>query len=250
YDFDLDAYLPTMVDRDEDAWRGDWVPFDPPAGPITPYQDRQWTALDGTTFSDSAVDTHPVVTRGRRFGRMSMGDHLAARAEALRNWFDIPTLLHEVPTTEDDVEVSSEPFTADSAVYLFYSHGGPGKLGLKLHGKRSVWLDEEQGGRYIGGLREVREAPAGHRISLEICYGASPGDLTRIQQQHLPVPRVDDPLEHVSLAQHVANVSGRETEAFNTTTATRGTSSRADSHVLMDTPGGVAGRAVRFLPEP
>ncbi|NJQ03991.1 hypothetical protein, partial [Streptomyces zingiberis] len=245
YDPDLDAHVPTMIDREEDAWRGDWVPFDPP-GVTTPYQDRFWTAVDGTAFSDQDVDTHPLVTHGRRYGRMSIGDQLVERAQALRKWFDIPKLVHEVSTTEGDVQVSSEPYTADRAVYVFYSHGEPGALGLQLHGKRSVWLDEEQGGRYIGGLREVREAPAGHRISLEICYGASPGDPTRIQQEHLPVPRVDDPLADISLGQRVANVSGREVEAFNTTTGTAGPT----AHVLMDTPGGVAGRAVRFLPEP
>ncbi|MGO4758741.1 hypothetical protein AB4212_60745, partial [Streptomyces sp. 2MCAF27] len=41
YDGDLDAHAVTLIDRDDEGWLGDWVPFDPPPTTL-PFTDRTW----------------------------------------------------------------------------------------------------------------------------------------------------------------------------------------------------------------
>ncbi|WP_305120842.1 lonely Cys domain-containing protein [Streptomyces sp. BpilaLS-43] len=241
----LNAHVPTMTVRNTADWHGDWVPFDPPAVPA-PFEDRTWTSVDGTTFRDSDVATRPLVfDRRERFGRMSVNDNMARREELLRAFFDKRRLMHYVATGEGDKQVGTEPFTPDRAVYTYYGHGLPGALAIVLRDGRTVLLDAADGGRYIGGLREVGELPAGHRMGLEVCYAGSAGDHRNRQEEGRPVPRVEDPLEEVSLAQHTANVSRREVEASTLVRALDD-----DSRVLEDTPGGVIGRTERVRPEP
>lgn len=106
-------------------------------------------------------------------------------------------------------------------------------------------LTAAEGGRYIGGLREVRELPPGHRIGLQVCYSASPGHPLDQPQEGRPVRPVEDPLDEVSLIQHTANASRLDVEG---PTHTAGLDD--DSFMLEDTPGGVVGRLVRVRPEP
>ncbi|MGW4240828.1 lonely Cys domain-containing protein [Streptomyces sp. NPDC004749] len=247
YDDDLGAHVPTMVVRDTEGWHGDWVPFDPPAVPA-PFEDREWTALDGRRFRDSDVATRPLVAdRRERFGRISMDDDMASREERLRTFFHKKRLIHYVATGEGDKHVSSETLTPDRAVYAYYAHGTPGAMALVLRDGKTVWLSAADGGRYIGGLREVRELPPGHRIGLEACYGLSAGDPDRDQWEGRPVPRVEDPLddEGLSLAQHTANAGRLDVDAKSTIAGVDD-----DFFVVEDTPGGVVGRVDRARPEP
>ena len=245
YDDDLGTHVPTLMVRDTGGWNGDWVPFDPP--PVSaPFLDREWTSLDGRTFRDSEVASRPLVfDRRERFGRMSMDDDMARRERLLRGFYDKRQLIHYVATGEGDKHVSTEPFTPDRAIYKYYGHGIPGALALALSDGTTVWLSAADGGRYIGGLREVGELPAGHRIGLEVCYGLSAGDPLYPQEEGRPVPRVEDPLEEVSLAQHTANAGRREVEAKSLISGLND-----DYHVVEDTPGGVIGRVDRVRPEP
>ncbi|WP_435193301.1 lonely Cys domain-containing protein [Streptomyces sp. NRRL F-5630] len=247
HDNGLGAYVPTMMVRNTEGWHGDWVPFDPPAVPA-PFEDREWTALDGTLFRDSDVATHPLVfDRSERFGRISMDDDMAVREDRLRSFFRKKRLLHYVATADGDKNVSSETLTPDRAVYAYYAHGTPGAMSLVLRDGRTVWLSAADGGRYIGGLREVRELPPGHRIGLEACFGLSAGDPDRDQWEGRPVPRVEDPLddEGLSLAQHTANAGRLDVEAKSSIAGVD-----EDSFLVEDTPGGVVGRADRVRPEP
>ncbi|WP_234314857.1 lonely Cys domain-containing protein [Streptomyces sp. NRRL F-5135] len=247
YDNDLGAYVPMMMVRDTKGWHGDWVPFDAPAVPA-PFEDREWTALDGTRFRDSDVDTHPLVfDRRERFGRISMDDDMAVREDRLRNFFHKKRLVHYVATGEGDKHVSSETLTPDRAIYAYYAHGTPGAMALVLRDGSTVWLSAADGGRYIGGLREVRELPPGHRIGLEACFGLSAGDPDRDQWEGRPVPRVEDPLddEGLSLAQHTANAGRLDVDAKSSIAGVND-----DFFVVEDTPGGVVGRVDRVRPEP
>ncbi|WP_234340878.1 lonely Cys domain-containing protein [Streptomyces sp. NRRL F-5630] len=247
HDNGLGASVPTMMVRNTEGWHGDWVPFDPPAVPA-PFEDREWTALDGTLFRDSDVATHPLVfDRSERFGRISMDDDMAVREDRLRSFFRKKRLLHYVATADGDKNVSSEALTPDRAVYAYYAHGTPGAMSLVLRDGRTVWLSAADGGRYIGGLREVRELPPGHRIGLEACFGLSAGDPDRDQWEGRPVPRVEDPLddEGLSLAQHTANAGRLDVEAKSSIAGVG-----EDYFAVEDTPGGVVGRVDRVRPEP
>ncbi|WP_307825443.1 lonely Cys domain-containing protein, partial [Streptomyces sp. MBT55] len=245
HDSELQARVPTMTVHDPAGWHGDWVPFDPPAAPA-PYEDRQWTSVDGRTFRDSDVATLPLVFDRRvRHGRVSIGDDLDLREQRLRGLFHLRQRIHYVATTLGDQVVSTEPYTLDPAVYTYSGHGSPGTLDIVLRDGSTVMLTAADGGRYIGGLREVRELPPGHRIGLQVCYAASPGHPLDQPQEGSPVRPVEDPLDEVSLIQHTANVSRLDVEG-----ATHTAGLDDDSFMLEDTPGGVVGRLVRVRPEP
>ncbi|WP_308370024.1 lonely Cys domain-containing protein [Streptomyces sp. McG3] len=245
HDSALQARIPTMTVHDTTGWHGDWVPFDPPAVPA-PYEDRQWTSVEGRTFRDSDVATRPLVFDRRvRHGRVSVGDDLDQRERMLRGLFHRRQRIHYAATTLGDQLVSTEPFTPDRAVYTYYGHGFPGALAIVLRDGSTVLLAAPDGGRYIGGLREVRELPPGHRIGLQVCYAASAGNHRDPQQEGRPVRPVEDPLDELPLIQHTANVGRREVEGPTLVAALDD-----DSYVLEDTPGGVVGRVVRVRPEP
>ncbi|WP_234313532.1 lonely Cys domain-containing protein [Streptomyces globisporus] len=245
HDSALQARIPTMTVHDPAGWHGDWVPFDPPAV-SAPFVDRQWTSIEGRTFRDSDVATLPLVFDRRvRYGRVSVADDLDQRERMLRGLFRRRQRIHYAATGQGDQLVSTEPYTPDPAIYTYYGHGGPGVLVLVLRDGSTVTLTAPDGGRYIGGLREVRELPPGYRIGLQVCYAASAGNHRDPQQEGRPVPPVEDPLEEVSLSRHTANTARREVEGPTLVAALDD-----DSYILEDTPGGVVGRVVRDRPEP
>ncbi|WP_431775189.1 lonely Cys domain-containing protein [Streptomyces cucumeris] len=251
-----------MIDRDPEEPVGLWVPFMPsaPSAPSAPstststalpgeHLDREWTALDGTTFRDSDVATRPLVSTGHeRFGRMSLGEDVRDRERVLRTHLHARKLVHLVASGDRTVLVSEEERPQDPAVYSFVAHGLPGGLQLVLRDGRTVWLGAEDGGPYIGGLPEVRELPVGekgHKIGLEVCWGGSAGNPTRPQLDNRTAPPGQDPLDEVSLGQATANASRRRVKASS---MSRGYD--VDTHILWDTPGGVAGVEEEFVPEP
>lgn len=66
-----DAHVVVMVDRDPDAPIGLWISVDPSANTV--YEDRRWTAMDGTVFRDSEVDTRPLADQSHeRYGRLAV----------------------------------------------------------------------------------------------------------------------------------------------------------------------------------
>ncbi|WP_234340928.1 hypothetical protein, partial [Streptomyces sp. NRRL F-5630] len=65
------------------------------------------------------------------------------------------------------------------------------------------------------------------------------------QLDNRPAPAVHDPLEEVSLAQHAANESRRETDG-----SLMSSGFDVDARILIDAPGGVAGRRRNAVPEP
>ncbi|MYX76800.1 lonely Cys domain-containing protein, partial [Streptomyces sp. SID3915] len=85
----------------------------------------------------------------------------------------------------------------------------------------------------------------GHRIHLEVCWSASDGDPSRPQPSHAPAPHVDDPLGEVPLAQHVANLTRRDTDG-----ATRMTGFDKAGRATVDAANGERGRRVVRRPEP
>ncbi|MDW6059165.1 lonely Cys domain-containing protein [Streptomyces sp. FXJ1.4098] len=239
-------HVPALIDHGPDQPIGAWVPFHPTAKSAL-FVDREWTALDGTTFRDSDVDSRPVVSdRHERFGRMSHADDVRDREQRLRSYLHAKKLVHLVPSGGRTALVSEEKRPpSDPAVYSFVAHGLPGGLQLALRGGRTVWLSAADGGRYIGGLREVSELPDGHRMGLEVCWGGSAGNPLLPQLDNRPALPVDDPLAEVSLSQHTANASRRVTNA-----SVMSSGFFDDARILLDTPGGVAGRREDSVPEP
>ncbi|NJQ03974.1 hypothetical protein, partial [Streptomyces zingiberis] len=144
-----------LVDTDPERPVGAWVPFQPTssAGPVVSVVDRQWRALDGSTFRDSDGGSRPLVSdRGERFGRMSHAEDTRVREELLRSYHHASVLTHMVPTGGKPLVVSevARPVSGPGgpAVYTFVAHGLPGGVEIGLGDGRSKWLDEEQGGRY------------------------------------------------------------------------------------------------------
>ncbi|MFE1458931.1 lonely Cys domain-containing protein [Streptomyces sp. NPDC058735] len=245
YDSGLDAHVPTMTVRDPEDWHGDWVPFDAPAAPA-PFEDREWVSEEGRRFRDSDVAVRPLVyDRRERFGSMSMKDNMAQREKLLRSYFDNRQLVHCVATHEGDRPVTTESFTPDRAVYVFYAHGLPGVLLLALRDGTTVRLNAADGGRYIGGLPEVRELPPGYRVVMDVCYSGSAGDPQGKLEEGRPVPRVEDPLQELPTAQRASNASQRE---VYWTSTVKGMG--IGFFTIEDTPGGVIGRQGRARPEP
>ncbi|MGO4753517.1 lonely Cys domain-containing protein, partial [Streptomyces sp. 2MCAF27] len=247
YDDDLGAHVLALMDRDPDEAVGAWVPFDPPAVTL-PSEDREWTALDGTTFRDSDVETRPLTDDDHeRFGRLAVAgdDHLRKREEWLRGFRHLRRLVHYVPAGAGVQQEDSETITPDPEIYVYAGHGEPGRLALPLRDGRTVWLGKRDAARYVAGLREVRELPAGHRLHLEVCWSASDGDPKRQHPFHLPAPHVDDPLEDVPLGQYAANESRREASA-----ATRSTGADAIRRKVFDAVSGERARRVTYRPEP
>ncbi|MGO4750834.1 lonely Cys domain-containing protein, partial [Streptomyces sp. 2MCAF27] len=241
------GHRPVIVDRDANLPYGGWVPFDPPARTV-PFEDREWTALDGTTFRDSDVYSRPLVDENHdRFGRISVPvtDSLRQRERLLRAFPGMRRLVHKTPAGDGYRVVDSEEVTPDPAVYVFAAHGQPGRLKLALRDGRTVWLGKRDAARYVSGLREVRELPTGHRLHLEVCWGASDGDPRQHTSATQPAPHVDDPLDDVPFGQYAANESRREATAV-----TRPTGLDAHDRVVIDAPGGEAGRRVTYRPEP
>ncbi|MGO4424027.1 hypothetical protein AB4Z54_36385, partial [Streptomyces sp. MCAF7] len=120
-------HVPALIDGDAKATYGAWVRMDPPAS-APPSVDRRWTALDGTPFRDSDVDTRALVTdRHRWFGRMSVQDHTRRRYEAARTYFAKRLLQRYKKTGDGIVDYSDEQIGfVDPAVYVFMAHGMPG----------------------------------------------------------------------------------------------------------------------------
>lgn len=221
------------------------MPFSPTGGG-RPFVDRVWTALDGVVFRDSDVVSRPVVSdHHERFGRIAQTDDLRTRERRLRSFLHVTRLVHIAYPAKVHRVVSQGLRTPDPAIYVFAAHGLPGVMELPLRGGKTVRLGAEDAGRYIGGLPEVGELPEGHKIWLEVCWGDSAGDSSVPQLEDRPAPAVDDPLEVVSISQHVANVSRRVTSAPTMVSAF------GDNLVaLSDTPSGVVGRRVESVPEP
>ncbi|HBF83222.1 MAG TPA: hypothetical protein DD420_25875, partial [Streptomyces sp.] len=241
------AHVLALVDSDPDAPIGSWVQASPSAT-TDPYPDRAWTALDGTTFRDSDVYTQPLADgRQERYGRLAIQreDGVRRREEGFRVFRQMRRLMHRTPAGEGYQETGSEPVSLDAAVYVYAGHGSPGRLVLPLRDGRTVRLGKQDAAAYIAGLREVRELPPGHRIHLEVCWSASDGDPSRPQPSHAPAPHVDDPLGEVPLAQHVANLTRRDTDG-----ATRMTGFDKAGRATVDAANGERGRRVVRRPEP
>ncbi|WP_237530817.1 lonely Cys domain-containing protein, partial [Streptomyces sp. SID3212] len=240
-------HLPVLVDRAADQPIGVWAPFDPVAT-TPPFEDRQWTALDGTTFRDSDVDTRPLVSAGhrKRFGQISVrGGHLREFEHRFTSYVDMRRLVHKIPAGADHQDGETEELTPEPAVYVYAAHGSPGRMTLALRDGRTVWLGKQDASRYVAGLPEVRQLPPGHRLHLEICWSASDGDPRRQQPAHGPAPHVDDPWGDVPFGQYAANASRLET-----TSATRQTGMTSKDRVLIAGADGERGRRVTFPPEP
>ncbi|MER6691047.1 lonely Cys domain-containing protein, partial [Streptomyces minutiscleroticus] len=239
-------HVPVLVDRGPGHAVGAWVPVHPDAVSAPPV-DRTWTALDGTVFRDDDVDSRPVVSdRDERFGRMSHADDVREREELLRGYAHATRLVRRTPYPGGSKLTSVEPREpAEAAAYTFAAHGLPGGLQLALRDGRTVWLSGEDGGRYIGGLPEVRDLPRDHRMGLEVCWSASSGNPARIQLDNRMAPTPDDPLQELSLAQHTANASRR---VVNGSLMSSGIG--VGARVLFDTPGGLPGVRLDFHPEP
>ena len=240
------AHVLALMDPDPDAPVGAWVSVPPSVG--TRYVDREWTALDGTTFRDSDVLTRPLADESHeRFGRVAIAqpDALRRQERRFRRFRQMRRILHRVPAGDDRQTVDSEEITPDPAIYVYASHGLPGRMELPLRNGRTVWLDKRDAAAYIAGLREVRELPPGHRVHLEVCWSESDGDPRQEQPPYSSAPHVDDPLEDVPLDQYVANLSLRETEG-----ATRQTGLNDTERVALGAADGERGRRVRRRPEP
>ncbi|MGW2213199.1 lonely Cys domain-containing protein, partial [Streptomyces sp. NPDC001781] len=241
------ALVPASVDRDGRVPVGSWVAVSP--SPATdPLQDRRWTALDGTVFHDSDVDTLPLVDESQEwFGRMAMPRQQALRRveQRFRTFRRMRRLVHWTPVGASYQDGGEEPVSMDAAVYVYAAHGLPGRMGLPLRDGRTVWLGKRDAAAYIAGLPEVRELPPGYRIHLEICWSASDGDPHTEQAPYAPAPHVDDPLGEVSLDQHVANLSQRGTDG-----ATRPTGLDDARRSTIDAANGERGRRVQHPPEP
>ncbi|MGN5635732.1 lonely Cys domain-containing protein, partial [Streptomyces sp. AC154] len=241
-----DAHVVVMVDRDPDAPIGLWISVDPSDN--TSYEDRQWTALDGTVFRDSDVDTRPLADDShQRYGRLAVakGDALRAREERFRIFRKMRRLVHRTHADTGYQDTGTEPVSMASAVYLFAAHGYPGRMRLPLLDGRTVLLDKRDAAAYITGLREVRELPPGHRMHLEICWSATDGDPRQQQRSYAPAPHIDDPLDDLSLIGHVANLSRMETEG-----STRQTGMDNTMRVALEGADGERGRRVVARPEP
>ncbi|MGO4753697.1 lonely Cys domain-containing protein, partial [Streptomyces sp. 2MCAF27] len=242
------AHLPVLVDRAADKPVGVWAPYDPQAT-TPPFEDREWTALDGATFRDSDVDTRPLVSSGhtQRIGQISVEDRKELRRSEqwFKSYLDMRRLVHQVPAGSGRQDVGFEEITPDPAVYVFAAHGSPGLMGLALRDGRTVRLGKRDAARYVAGLREVRQLPQGHRLGLEVCWSAADGDPRQQHPHHAPRPHVDDPWDDVPFGQYVANESRRET-----TSATRQTGLTYTHRVLIAAANGERGRRVTFLPEP
>ncbi|MDW4911371.1 lonely Cys domain-containing protein, partial [Streptomyces sp. ADMS] len=243
-----DAHVLGLVDHDAALPYGAWVPFDPTPRTAAPFEDREWTDMDGITFRDSEVYTRPLVSQDHeRYGRISISDSDSLRRRELRfrKFREMRRLVHLVPVGDDRHHGVSEEITPDPAIYVFAGHGKPGVLALALRGGRIVRLDKRDGARYVAGLREVRELPPGHRLHAEVCWGASDGDPAQAHLHTAPAPHVDDPLEDIPFGHVLANESGRETSA-----ATRSTGLNDDVRMVVDGAGGERGRRVTFRPDP
>ena len=246
-DPDTGEHYPAVIDTDPALPYGDWVPFDPVDDP-EPFRDREWTALDGTRFRDSDVYTQPLVSGdGRRLGRISIADddRLRGKEEGFRHYPEQDTVMHTVQVGDrlriSRVELVDRP---DPMVYHFAAHGFPGRLGLVARG-RTLWLSAEDGGRYIGGLRELAELPPEYTGMLTVCWSATPAPRDQEPFAAGPPPHADDPLADVPLPQHAANASGR---IFTAPTGPRGF---VLGDVAMTSPRhGEEGRMVTFRPEP
>ncbi|MFE1459398.1 lonely Cys domain-containing protein, partial [Streptomyces sp. NPDC058735] len=237
-------HVPALIDHGPDHPLGAWVPFQPTKASV-PFVDREWTALDGTKFRDSDVASRPVVSdRHERFGRMSHADDVRGRERLMRSYLRARKRVHLMASGGRTVLISEEERTPDLAVYVFVAHGLPGGLLLALRDGRTVWLSAADGGRYIGGLPEVTELPGGHRMKLELCFSGSAGNPTVPQLDNRPAPPVHDPLEEVSLVQHTANESRRVAIG-----SLMSSGYDVGAHILLDTPGGVAGRREVAFPE-
>ena len=246
-DPDAGGHRPVIVDGDANLPFGGWVPFDTPAVRV-PFEDREWTALDGTRFRDSDVYSRPLVGEDHeRFGRISVQarDDLRGRERLLKAFSTMRRLVHKTLAGDGYRVVGSEEVTPDPAVYVYAAHGKPGRLQLALRDGRTVWLGKRDAARYIAGLREVRELPPGHRVHLEVCWSASDGDPRQQISATQPAPHVDDPLDDVPLGQYAANETRKETTAV-----TRPTGVDNHGRVVIDAPGGEAGRQVTYRPEP
>ncbi|MGW2213210.1 lonely Cys domain-containing protein, partial [Streptomyces sp. NPDC001781] len=244
---DTGASVLALVDRDPRVPVGSWVAASPSAA-TAPFQDRRWTALDGTVFHDSDVLTTPLVDeKDERFGRIAVAQNEGLRRteQHFRTFRRMRRLVHLMPAGALNQDGDSEPVSMDAAVYVYAAHGLPGRVALPLRDGRTVWLGKRDAAAYIAGLPEVRELPPGYRIHLEICWSASDGDPSRPQAAYAPAPHVDDPLGEVSLDQHVANLSRRGTDG-----ATRPTGLGRDRRVTVDAANGERGRRVQHPPEP
>ncbi|WP_037805191.1 lonely Cys domain-containing protein, partial [Streptomyces sp. NRRL F-5135] len=167
------------------------------------------------------------------------------REQKMRSYLHAKKLVHLMPSGGRTALVSEEVRTPDPAVYTYVAHGLPGGLQLALKDGRTVWLSAADGGRYIGGLPEVAELPEGHRLGLEVCFSDAAGNPLAPQLDNRPAPAVHDPLDEVSLTQHAANESRRETDG-----SLMSSGFDVDTRILIDTPGGVAGRRRSAAPEP
>ncbi|MGW4240859.1 lonely Cys domain-containing protein, partial [Streptomyces sp. NPDC004749] len=241
------AHVPVLVDRDAKKAFGFWVPYEPQATTL-PSEDREWTSIDGTKFRDSDVDIRPLVSEDHgRFGQISVEDDGERRGFEGRfsRYFSMRRLLHMVPSGSGDQQDGSEEITPDPAVYVFAAHGKPGRVTLTLRDGRKVWLSKQDAARYIAGLPEVRQLPPGHRLGLEVCFGASDGDPRKDHPAAMPPPHIDDPWGDVPLGQYTANESRRDLDA-----ATTQTGLSYVNRVLFASGDGKRGRIVRFRPEP
>ncbi|MFE5766114.1 lonely Cys domain-containing protein, partial [Streptomyces sp. NPDC056492] len=242
---DLAIYDHDPVDQAEP--QGTWLRFDPPARDLPDRADQFFTAIVGsrTPFTHADVDGTIRVGDGRGTPAIlnSANRYREFALEAFREHTRLTRSVDVAGQSRDLVDESDAPL--DAAVRAFRTHGGPGAMELTVKGN-TVWLDAEQGGRYIGTLRELAELPGDIEIRLQLCYGATPSDdpLAYAGNGTPPSP-VADPLRTVSLAQHTANVSRRAVTA-----ATFSAGINLTHRILWGLPGGQKGEWIRFLPEP
>ncbi|WP_455357457.1 lonely Cys domain-containing protein, partial [Streptomyces sp. SYSU K217416] len=246
------AHVLVLWDRDPVAPVGGWVSVEPSAA-TGPYEDREWTALDGTKFYDSDVLTRPFADeKHERYGRMAFRpeDGLRVREDTYRVFRRIRELVHQVPADAGYLEAGTEPFSLGSAVYVYSSHGRPGGMALPLLDGRTVRLGARDAAKYIAGLREVRELPQDHQLHEAICWSGSAGDPRLPQATHAPSPHVDDSLAGASLSQLVANASRRVTGGFTRASGHAILTILDPQRVSFSAANGERGRYIRHRPEP
>lgn len=194
------------------------------------------------------MHTLPLMAKNhQRLGRISIADDdsLRRKQRGFRDHLEQDSVLHTVHVGDslevNRVELADPP---DPMVYHFAAHGLPGRLELVIQG-RTVWLSAEDGGRYIGGLRELAELPPEYTGMLTVCWSATPASGSQEPIAAGPPPHVDYPLEDVPPAQHVANVSRRQ---FTAPTGMKGF--LRDELAMTSPQHGMEGRMVTFRPEP
>ncbi|MEV6170814.1 lonely Cys domain-containing protein [Streptomyces sp. NPDC051954] len=230
---DSGVHIPATLDRDPDLPYGDWARIEPRLERRLPPADRWFTALDGTRFRASQVDTRLLVApRGESFGRESTEEMHEDRDSEwkLRGYRDHMALDHVTKTTRHDRQLLyREVYPSPPAILAFSAHGNAGLVWLAIHidgAAKEKAVRAKEGARFVASLPEFAEAraklargelPPDFKVRFPVCYGATAGHHSETLEPtpHGPpgVRPVDDPLDTVSFVQHFINVTGLPAEA-------------------------------------